>query len=47
MVFWEELLKILLILFEILNSDDIQDDPSDILQLLLKYLKTVKIGPKN
>ena len=31
LVFWPELLKMLSILFEILTSDDIQDDASDML----------------
>ena len=35
--FWAELPKILSTLFEILTSDDMQDDASDMLRFLLKY----------
>ena len=35
MDFWSELPKMLSILFEILTSDDMQDDALDMLQLLL------------
>ena len=36
-MFWPELPKMLLILFEILSSDDMQDYAAVMLQLLLKY----------
>ena len=36
-VFWLELPKMLSILFEILTSDDMQDDASDMLWFLLKF----------
>ena len=47
MGFWPELPKILSNLFHILNSDDMQDDASDMLRFLLKYCEMVEIGPKN
>ena len=47
MVLWPELHKMLSILFEILTSDDIQDDESDMLRFLLKYKEMVEIGAKS
>ena len=46
-VFWPEFAKMLPILFEILTSDDMQDDASDMLPFLLKYSEMVKNGAKN
>ena len=45
-VFWPEFAKMLPILFEILTSDDMQDDASDMLPFLLKYSEMVKNGAK-
>ena len=42
--FWPELPKMFSILFENLNSDDMQDDASDMPRLLLKYWEMVEIG---
>ena len=42
--FLAKILKMLSILFEILASDDMQDDASDMLRFLLKYQEMVKIG---
>ena len=42
--FWPELPKMFSILFENLNSDDMQDDASDMPMLLLKYWEMVQIG---
>ena len=42
-----ELPKMFLVLFEILTSDDVLDDESDMVRFLLKYSEMVKIGPKN
>ena len=48
MVFWPELSKILSILFEILTSDDMECDASDMPWFLLKYYeKMVEIGLKS
>ena len=45
-VFWPELPK-MSILFEMLTSDDMQNDVSDMMQFLLKYKEIVKTKSKS